>query len=238
MKKKFRAILLAAGLGTRLRPLTLKMPKCMVDINGKPLLGNWLTKLENAGCEAVLINTHLAEAVVDYINNLQKGTMDIRIVHERELLGTAGTLIKNQDFFRHKTGLLIHADNAMRDDLNEFLEAHEQRDKECMLTMLTFLSRNPSTCGIVELDNKGIVKRFHEKVKNPPGNLANGAVYAFDWSLIKHMNEETPDAKDFGKDVIPSFMGRIKTWNTMSTYLDIGTPEALALAQRLFKESL
>ena len=113
MKKKFRAILLAAGLGTRLRPLTLKMPKCMVDINGKPLLGNWLTKLENAGCEAVLINTHyLAEAVVDYINNLQKGTMDIRIVQERELLGTAGTLIKNQNFFGKETGVLIHADNA------------------------------------------------------------------------------------------------------------------------------
>ena len=64
MKKPFRALLLAAGLGTRLRPITLETPKCLVPIGGEPLLGRWLRQLELAGCEAVLINTHyLADQV-------------------------------------------------------------------------------------------------------------------------------------------------------------------------------
>ena len=64
MTQTFRALLLAAGLGTRLRPLTMQTPKCLVPIGGEPLLGHWLRKLELAGCDSVLVNTHyLAEQV-------------------------------------------------------------------------------------------------------------------------------------------------------------------------------
>ena len=70
MSKPLRALLLAAGLGTRLRPLTLQTPKCLVTIGGEPLLGHWLRQLEEAGCEAVLVNTHyLADQVVAYLAN-------------------------------------------------------------------------------------------------------------------------------------------------------------------------
>ena len=58
MTQPFRALLLAAGLGTRLRPITLDTPKCLVPIGGEPLLGRWLRTLEIAGCDSVLINTH------------------------------------------------------------------------------------------------------------------------------------------------------------------------------------
>ena len=68
MTKSFRALLLAAGLGTRLRPITLRTPKCLVPIGGKPLLGRWLRTLELAGCDSVLINTHyLAEEVEAFL---------------------------------------------------------------------------------------------------------------------------------------------------------------------------
>ena len=67
MKKKIRALLLSAGFGTRLRPLTYKIPKCLVEINGESLLVNWLKKLENIGCDEVLINTHYRSSQVNKV---------------------------------------------------------------------------------------------------------------------------------------------------------------------------
>ena len=72
-KKPLKAILLAAGFGTRLGELTKKSPKCMMKIGDKPLLGLWLEKLEDLGCQEVLINTHyLADQVESYINSFNK----------------------------------------------------------------------------------------------------------------------------------------------------------------------
>ena len=105
MKEHFRALLLAAGLGTRLRPITLDTPKCLVPIGGKPLLGHWLRKLELSGCESVLINTHyLAEQVEIFLKSWKSPTMDVQTVHEPVLLGTAGTLLANQGFSKIQQG--------------------------------------------------------------------------------------------------------------------------------------
>ena len=74
---------------------------------------------------------------------------------------------------------------------------------------------------------------FHEKVANPPGNCANGALYAFDPSFLDYLNHMSPSPSDFSTEVIPSLLGKIQTWHTDQPYLDIGTPEALATAQQL-----
>lgn len=237
MSRPLRALLLAAGLGTRLRPLTLHTPKCLVPINGEPLLGRWLRQLEQAGCEAVLVNTHYrAEQVETYLQSWQSPTTAVLTVHEPELLGTAGTLLANQEFFANATGLLIHADNAMAEGLRPFLAAHHNRQAGCLLTMLTFNTDIPSSCGIVELDDQDIVQGFHEKVVDPPSNRANGALYAFEPTLMEHLNRMAPPPSDFSTEVIPSLMGRIQTWHTDQPYLDIGTPEALATAQQLLNQ--
>ena len=236
MKQPLRALLLAAGLGTRLRPITMRTPKCLVPISGEPLLGHWLKKLEDAGCENVLINTHyLAEQVNDFIKNRNSSAMTIQTVHEPELLGTAGTLLANQDFFMRGTGLLIHADNAMAGGLEDFLAAHSKRQACCLLTMLTFNTNTPRSCGIVEIDNQQVVQAFHEKVEEPPGNRANGALYAFEQDFLDHLNLMNPIPSDFSTEVIPKLRGRIQTWHTHRPYLDIGTPEALTSAQRLMR---
>ena len=168
MTQTFRALLLAAGFGTRLRPITLHTPKCLVQVSGEPLLGRWLKKLELAGCDSVLVNTHyLAKQVEDFLKNWQSSKMKIKIVHETKLLGTAGTLLENQEFFKGYTGLLIHADNAMAGDIRCFLEAHRQRQSECQLTMLTFQTDSPSSCGIVEIGSKQVLQAFHEKIDKP-----------------------------------------------------------------------
>jgi len=234
MSRPLRALLLAAGLGTRLRPITLYTPKCLVPVAGEPLLGRWLRQLEAAGCEAVLINTHhLAVQVEAFLQGRPAGPMRVYIINEPELLGTAGTLLANQSFFEGATGLLIHADNAMAGDLQGLLHAHAARPAQCLLTMLTFRTDQPRSCGIVATNALGVVTAFHEKVADPPGTCANGALYAFDALFLDWLVGMTPQPSDFSTEVIPELIGRIQTWHTDQPYLDIGTPAALANAQIL-----
>ena len=240
MTRPIRALLLAAGFGTRLRPLTLKTPKCLVPIEGQPLLERWLRSLEACGCKDVLVNTHyLADQVHTFLEERPRSKMNIQNTYEAELLGTAGTLLSNQSFFDGSVGLLIHADNATDFKLYELIEAHQKRPKDCLLTMLTFDTDNPESCGIVEIDARGVVKAFHEKVENPPGNRANGAVYAFDWPFIQLMNslKDSDSIHDLSTQVLPKLINRIATLHTKSNFLDIGTPESLIKAQTIWSRS-
>lgn len=234
--KKIKAILLAAGYGTRLRPLTLNVPKCLVEINGEPLLSNWLYKLENLGCEEVLINTHyLSERVVEFLEKFKSQKLKIIISHEEEILGTAGTLIKHIDFFKDSTGLLIHADNFTTDNLRDFMKNHYLRPKKCIITMLTFKTDNPSSCGIVKKDKEGKVIEFYEKSIKNNGNCANGAIYAFDEEFVEFMKELSYEISDFSNDVIHLLMGKIYSWQTSEIYMDIGNESSLKKANILAK---
>ena len=153
MKKEhlpIRCLLLAAGLGTRLRPLTNHKPKCLVEIGGRPILGWWINHLQSIKCSSVIVNTHYhAEQVSAFLKKTRGMEMMIEEQYERKLLGTAGTLMRNEDYFKGSKGLLIHADNATDTDLNKLIEAHEERPKGCLITMLTFETENPQSCGIV-----------------------------------------------------------------------------------------
>ncbi len=227
-----KAILLAAGLGTRLRPLTDTIPKCMVPIKGKPLLGIWLERLTNAGIGPFLVNTHyLAEQVESFIQ-ASAYQERVRLVHEKELLGTAGTLIENLDFFQESDGMLIHADNYCLADLSAFEQAHLQRPTECVMTMMTFRTDTPSACGIVELNEQGVVVGFHEKVLNPPGNLANGAVYILSAELLERMGQELQAVKDFSTEVLQQLVGRIYTYESKEIFIDIGTIKSYEKASK------
>lgn len=221
-----RSILLAAGLGTRLRPLTNTIPKCLVPIKGKPLLEIWLERLTQAGMGPFLVNTHYLAEQVDAFVEASPYREQVTMVHESELHGTAGTLIENLGFFQGKDGMLIHADNYCMADLPVFEQAHRQRPPECVMTMMTFRTDTPSTCGIVELDDRGVVIGFHEKVANPPGNLANGAVYILSAELLGMMGKELHAVTDFSTEVLHRFVGRIFTYETKETFVDIGTVSA------------
>ena len=228
-----KAILLSAGLGNRLRPLTEKIPKCLVPINGKPILQIWLERLSVENIGPFLINTHyLPKQVNDFVSS-SAFSSQISLVNEDSLLGTAGTLIKNIDFFNQKDGLLIHADNYCLADLKEFIIAHEKRPKKCLMTMMTFQTSTPSTCGIVEIDSDKVVIGFHEKVNNPPGNLANGAIYILSNELLKTLKNEMSRISDFSLDLLPKLIGKIFTYETSELFIDIGTNESYKKANRL-----
>ena len=164
--------------------------------------------------------------------------MTLQCVHEEKLLGTAGSLLANRRFFQDATGLLIHADNATNADLRPFLLAHKSRHRDCLMTMLTFSSSSPSSCGIVETDCHGVVTAFHEKVSHPPSDQANGAIYLFDASFIDWLDSLSFTPSDFSTEVLPNLLGRIQTWHTKDLFLDIGTPAALKEAQRVFQPGL
>lgn len=221
-----RALLLAAGLGTRLRPITDTVPKCLVSIKGKPLLEYWLELLINEGVHPVLINTHYhADKVSAYLETSIFKNM-INTTYEETLLGTAGTLYANREFFGTETLMLVHADNLSRFDVKAFIHRHMIRPSECEMTMMTFHTTEPSACGIVELNEQGVVKAFHEKVSNPQGNRANGAVYILEPTIFSFLEGLGKRVIDFSTEVLPFYVGRIFTFHNDVYHRDIGTVES------------
>ncbi len=206
-----RALLLAAGFGTRLRPLTDTVPN-------------------RATIGPLLINTHYLSEVVEAFIADSPYRSDVTLTHEMELKGTAGTLINHLGFFDGGDAMLIHADNYCLADLSAFVRAHHERPAECLMTMMTFRATNPKACGIVETDARGVVIGFHEKVDSPPGNTANGGVYILSSALLALLGAEFKNATDFSTQIIPHFVGRIYGYHTAETFLDIGTPETYAAA--------
>ena len=184
-----RALLLSAGLGTRLRPLTKDIPKCLVPIRGKPLMEYWLDMLCKEQNIPVMVNTHYLSGQVEAYIALTPYKKYITTVYEENLLGTGGTLLKNRYFFDKEPVFMAHGDNLSKFHIKDFISAHASRPEHCEITMMTFETDTPQSCGIVELDKDNVVCGFHEKVNKPPGNLANGAVYIMEPSIF--------DGKDF-----------------------------------------
>lgn len=226
-----RGLLLAAGLGTRLRPITNSVPKCLVEINGRPLLDYWIELLSVGEIVDILINLHyMPEAVRSYIKSCPY-PVTITTVHEERLLGTGGTILKNRSFFQGKPFMVTHADNLSLFDASQFMENHVRRPTGTEITMMTFNAPDPKSCGIVEIDNEGVVVAFHEKVEEPPGDLANAAVYILEPSVMAFLASLEKEVIDFSTDVLPNYVGKINTFHNHIYHRDIGTPEGLSLAQ-------
>lgn len=230
---KMKALLLAAGMGTRLRPITDSLPKCMVPIQGRPLLDYWLELLgPSSQCTEILVNTHyLPEPVNEHVR-ASVHRSKVKLVHEAHLLGTGGTLYRNLPDLCGHNALVAHADNLTLFDFAAFSEAFAMRPSGCLATMMTFETDSPESCGIVELDASGIVQRFFEKAEHPPGRLANGAVYLFSAAaldIIKNFGESA--VTDISLDIMPRFLGKMNTWHNTIYHRDIGTPASLAAAR-------
>jgi mannose-1-phosphate guanylyltransferase len=218
-----KALLLAAGLGTRLRPVTDNVPKCLVPIHGRPLLDYWLQMLHDAGVGPLLLNLHhMADQVQEHLRQSPFSPM-VSPVYEAELLGTAGTLLSNRDFFAGEACMLIHADNLSLFDVKAFLRRHRERPRGCEITMMTFDTDAPQSCGIVELDTDGVVQAFHEKQSDPPGNLANGAVYLLEPGVLEYLASLNKATIDFSTEVLPRYLGRICAFKNDRYHRDIGT---------------
>ena len=225
-----KAFLLAAGLGTRLRPLTDTVPKCMIPINGKPLIKWWCDLLLLHGVDQVLINTHyLSEQVRDFINiyNWEKTGLTLREFYESMLLGSAGTIHANRSFIEDDEYFFVcYADNLTNINLTAMRSYHESHTG--VLTMALFQTKKPEQCGIIKLDDSNCIIDFIEKPERPTSNLANAGIYITRKEIFNYLQKDTAD---FGKDVLPKLTGCMYGWESHDYLIDIGTIENYKQAQ-------
>lgn len=225
-----RALILAGGLGTRLRPLTDTVPKCLVPIGGRPLLDYWIDSLARAGVERARINTHyLAETVRAKIAEINsRSAIALEETYEPELLGSAGTVHANRDLADDTEDLLIiYADNLSDVDLAQFTAFH--RGHGAPFSMLLFHAPNPRACGIATLDADATITEFVEKPDVPASDLANAGVYVVTADVFREIADL--NTFDLGFDVLPKFVGRMKGFVHDGYHRDIGNAEALAQAE-------
>jgi mannose-1-phosphate guanylyltransferase len=226
-----KAFLLAAGLGTRLRPITDSTPKCMLRIGGRPLLDIWLDALAKAGVDEVLVNLHHLAHVVRSHVAARGGPPEVRLVEERELLGSAGTLLANRDFVAgEEMFLAVYADNLTDFDLGLLVDAHRRGGS--IATVSLFRAPRPSECGIVEVED-GRVVGFVEKPAQPRSDLANAGMYAFHPDVIDLIDGQSASAPtDIGFHLLPQLVGKARAVSMDGCFLiDIGTPAALRRAR-------
>jgi mannose-1-phosphate guanylyltransferase len=225
-----KVLLLAGGLGTRLRPITDRVAKCLVPIAGHPLLDYWFDAFAPAGLRDVLINNHhLPEQVRDYISAKNaSGKFNVKEAYEPALLGSAGTIHANRAYAGDADDVLIvYADNLSNVDLRAMLAFH--RSHGGPMTMLLFRTQYPEKCGIAQLDRDGLITEFVEKPKQPKGNLANAGVYAVTAEAYREIADM--NAFDLGFDVLPRFVGRMRGFAFDGYHRDIGTLESLQQAE-------
>ncbi len=228
---RVKSVFLAAGLGTRLRPLTLRTPKCLVQIQGRPLLDYWFDAIAAAGIRDVLINTHyLADQVRSYLERKREAGFLVTEAHEPILLGSAGTITANAAWADDADlVLVIYPDNLSDVDLGGVLQQHAAFGAD--FSMLLFHAPNPSACGIATQNKEGTITSFVEKPDLPESDLANGGIYvmsAGQWREIARMN-----AFDIGFDVLPLLVGRMHGITHGGLHMDIGNLEALDRAQQV-----
>jgi mannose-1-phosphate guanylyltransferase len=223
-----KAFLLAAGQGTRLRPLTDKTPKCLLPIRGVPLLQIWLQTCVRFGIEEVLINVHAHAGAVREFLDRHRSSTKVHVVEERELLGSAGTIIRNRDWVDSAEYFWVfYADVLCRVDLSAMLRLHESRRPTA--TIAAYRVPDPSRCGILEVREDGTVTDFVEKPSCPRSNFAFSGILLGTRSLLDAIPRRQP--VDLGFDVLPKLTGNMIAYPVSTYLLDIGTMENYELAQ-------
>jgi mannose-1-phosphate guanylyltransferase len=222
-----KAFLLAAGLGTRLRPITDSIPKCLVPLGGKPLLFWWLKTCEKIGVHQVLINTHhLADHVREFVRT-SGSPLEIALFHEERLLGSAGTIAANKAFVAGERDFWIfYADTVIGGNLLALSAARRARGADLALGL--FHSPDPRSGGVVELAKGGNIVSFEEKPKQPKSDLVAAGAYVASPALLDALPEREGD---LSRDVIPKLLGRA-CGVVVEPVIDLGTPESYARAQK------
>ena len=229
-----KVVLLAAGMGTRLLPLTKHVPKCLLPIKEKPIIEYWLENIEEVGIADVLINTHYhSDKVNHYLRARPMSALNITVVEEEVLLGSAGTVVSNQKWFQDGSEvLIIYADNFTPFKIERLLDYH--RSHKYPISMALFRSQTPSECGIVEVDSENVILSIEEKPSAPVSNLANAGIYVFSPEIfLKLPAPPELQCTDLAKDLLPLFIGEMKGLEIDTWLYDIGTPQRYSAVQNL-----
>jgi NDP-sugar pyrophosphorylase family protein len=197
-----KVMILSAGEGTRLRPLTLETPKVLLPIEGRPLIEYTLTWLKSHGISEVAINLyHLGDKIKDLLGDGSRFGMRVVYSEEETLLGTAGGVKKMEHFF-DGTFVVFYGDNLTDFNLSTMVKFH--REKKALATLATFEMSNPWEVGIVEMNDEGRVLSLVEKPQSPISNLANGGVYVLEKEILRYIPRQ--GFSDFASDIFPKLI--------------------------------
>ena len=205
MNSKNKAMVLAAGLGTRLRPLTDLISKPMTPIVNKPVMEHIIELLVEHGFDEVVCNLHwYPEAIKDYFGDGSKYNIKISYSYEPELLGTAGGVKKVEAFFEGQTFLILSGDALTDIDLTELMDFHRKKGGICTL-VLTEVD-DPSQYGVVITDDESRITGFQEKplMGEAKSRLANSGIYVFEPDIFSHIPYGS--FYDFGRDLYPKLL--------------------------------
>ncbi|OGO03261.1 MAG: hypothetical protein A2Y72_01010 [Chloroflexi bacterium RBG_13_53_26] len=227
-----KAMILAAGEGTRLRPLTNQLPKALIPLAGLPLIQFTLRWLRQYGIGSVAINLHhLGEKIVDSCGDGSSFGLQITYSPEEVLLGTAGG-VKKMGNFLGQTFVVVYGDILTNFNLKKMIEFHEL--KGALATIAVHTNPHPEESGVLHLNQQGQVIDFVEKpLVAERGCLVNGGIYVLEKEILDYIPDGT--YYDFGGDVFPRLLesGIPVYGHVLSTeeyLIDIGTWRCLRQA--------
>ena len=224
-----KAFLLAGGLGSRLRPLTDSTPKCLLPVQGIPLLQIWFDIFRQYNIDEVLINVHSHGDTVRRFIDDHKDGLKVRLFEENTLLGSAGTVLANREWVnKERSFWIFYADVLTTTNLNQMLTFHNSRGQ--IATIGVYEVPDPSRCGIVQVNEQGVVLDFVEKPKAPAGNLAFSGLMLATPALLNFIPDNCP--VDLGFHVLPQIVGRMAAYRIPDFVIDIGTLETYRIAQQ------
>jgi mannose-1-phosphate guanylyltransferase len=222
-----KAFLLAAGRGTRLRPYTETVPKCLLTIQGVPMLQIWLSLCRSLGISEVLVNTHAhADRVIEFVGRWKDGVR-VSVVEEENLFGSAGTLRANRAWLASGDPFWVfYADVLTSVNLAGMLQFHTP---ESAATLGIYQVPDPGRCGIVTMDEHHVITEFEEKPASPKTNWAFAGIMIATQELLDAIPERF--GADIAFDVLPRLTGRMRGYCLDGYVLDIGTIDNYLAAQ-------
>ena len=237
-----KALILAAGLGTRLRPITDTIPKPLVPIDGKPLLAYHFDSLRKYGVNEVLINTHhLADQINQFVAEYCKqfSEFKVKISFEPKLLGSAGTLRANMDFFKGEENfLVVYGDNLTNINYEKFIDFHLK--KGGLITIACYQEPYPESKGIIVFDEDKLITQFIEKPKPEQviSHYANAGIYVCNRRVFDYLKIFKVPIIDFGRDLFPLLLANEKmyAYEMEEFLLDIGTLATYSAANKIINK--
>lgn len=228
------AFVLAGGLGTRLGPLTSRVPKSMLPVAGRPFLEILIEQLAHRGTDrAVLCIGHLGDVVVQHFGDGARWGIRIEYSRESGPLGTAGAL-RAATAARPGPYLVLNGDSFVPVDLRRLVSAHHSSldaDPATLGTLVLARMADADQYGRVSIDEAGRIVAFDEKHSGGEGEaLVSAGVYVIENAVLSGVAEGTPSSLE--RDVFPSLVGRLRSFVIDRPFLDIGTPDRYARAQR------
>jgi mannose-1-phosphate guanylyltransferase len=225
-KELMKALFLAGGMGTRLKPLTDELPKPMVPIMNKPLLERSMANLRKCGIHDIVISTcYKSKYIKDYFGDGSKFGLNIEYVSEDIPLGTGGA-IKKTDNLYDDTFLVFNADIICNMDFTHLIKFH--KSKSAAVTIAVTQVENPSAYGVIEYDKNDYAVSFTEKPEADKikSNYINAGVYVFEPSVLKNIPTDRPVSVE--REVFPDILkngDKIAVYKGCSYWMDIGTLE-------------